>query len=343
MSEVSDVQHIPAYIALALVTWGEANGLAQKLLLQQLQLSDLAELQADDCRLSAANYEQLLTYLYQQTGRADLGFIIAKQLTITSYGVLGHAMLSAATVGHAIEMGLHYYQLTSSFMTLNAQHLVDKLQVQASLDFPLPALSQFAPEELVIGFTQIARQFMGEDFSPLLVCFSAPQPLYHQELVDYLRCPIVYQQASCLFEIDNNVLSLPLKTANALTAKQLLNLCQQLLAQQQVLSDVNEDIVLRVQKIIKARANYWPSMQQVAQQLAMSERTLRRRLQAVGTDYQQQVSQVREQLAKQLVVNRQVSVEQVAAVLGYSEAASFRRAFHRWTGESPQDYRLGNL
>jgi AraC-like DNA-binding protein len=80
-------------------------------------------------------------------------------------------------------------------------------------------------------------------------------------------------------------------------------------------------------------------MQQVAAQLAMSERTLRRRLQAQGTDYQQQVEQVRQQLAQHLMSNPQVTVQQAAAVLGYSEAASFRRAFHRWTGVSPQEFR----
>lgn len=89
--------------------------------------------------------------------------------TIASYGVLGHAMLSAATVGQAIDMGLNYYRLTSSFMTLSSRQYPQKLQIIASLDYPLPALSQFAPEELVIGFTQIARQLMGERFSPLLV------------------------------------------------------------------------------------------------------------------------------------------------------------------------------
>jgi len=234
-------------------------------------------------------------------------------------------------------MGLNYYRLTSSFMTLSSRQYPQKLQIIASLDYPLPALSQFAPEELVIGFTQIARQLMGEDFSPLLVHFRGQQPSYHADLAEYLRCPIQYQQDDCLFEVDSSVLSLPLKTANALTAKQLLSLCQQLLSQEPVV--VVDDIVLRVQQLIKEKANYWPSMQEVAARLAMSERTLRRRLQAQGTDYQQQVDQVRQQLAQQLISNKQVTIQQIAAVLGYSEPASFRRAFYRWMGVSPQAFR----
>jgi|GEM_PF-5149445 len=333
--------HIPAYIALVLVDWGMAQGISAELLAQSLSLPSIQSLSADDCRLSAQQYEQLLCLLYQQTGRDDIALACAKQLTIASYGVLGHAMLSAATVGQAIEMGLSYYRLTSSFMTLTAHQDNDTLQIVASLDYPSPALSQFAPEELVLGFTQIARQLMGEDFSPLLVQFTGKQPRYYLELESYLRCPIVYQQTECLFALDSRVLSLPLKTANALTAKQLLNLCQQLLAEQQHHLVRIDEIVQRVQLELRASPNYWPSMPEVAKRLAMSERTLRRKLHAAQTDFQQQVELVRQQLAKQLLTNKRVTVEQAAAVLGYSEAASFRRAFHRWMGVSPQGYRQG--
>jgi AraC-like DNA-binding protein len=131
--------------------------------------------------------------------------------------------------------------------------------------------------------------------------------------------------------------TLPLKTANALTASQLLRLCQSLLQANQ--SKTEDDLVIKVQAVIKAKVNVWPTMVTVAKVLGLSERTLRRRLEALGTDYQQQVDLVRQQLAKQLIVNRHVSVEQVAAVLGYSEAASLRRAFHRWWGMSPQLFR----
>jgi AraC-like DNA-binding protein len=331
---------IPAYIAIALVEWAKIYAIKPTKLAEVLSFSVIDELYAEDCRLSAQQYERLLAYLYQHSERPDLGLLFAQQLTLASYGVLGHAMLSAATVGQAIDMGLSYYRLTSSFMTLSSTQSAHTLHIRAVLDYPLPALSQFAPEELIIGWTKIARQLMGEDFSPLCVSFRGPQPPYHVALVEYLRCPIKYLQDACLFEIDSSVLSLPLKTANALTAKQLLNLCQQLLNQEPVI--VADDIVVQVQQLIKAKANYWPSMQQVADLLAMSERTLRRRLQAQGTDYQQQIDQVRQQLAKQLISNKQVTVQQAAAVLGYSEPASFRRAFYRWMGVSPQAFRLAN-
>ena len=332
--------HIPAYIAIILVEWALSKGFSNQQLAASLALDNLQLLYTDNYRLAAEDYENLLNLLYGQ-GYVDLGLMIGTQVNVSSYGVLGHAMLSAPTVGEAIKYGLDYYRLTSSFMSLESLEQTEHFIIRAQLDYPLPALAQFAPEELICGFTHVARQLMGEDFSPLFVHFIGQQPSYHQALQDYLRCPIYYQQADCQFSMDKRLLSLPLKTANALTAKQLLILCQQLLAEQQHHVLRVDEIVQRVQQELRASPNYWPSMPEVAKRLAMSERTLRRKLQAAQTDFQEQVEQVRQQLAKQLLANKRVTVEQAAAVLGYSEAASFRRAFHRWMGVSPQGYRQG--
>jgi len=334
---MSDLYSIPPYIAITLVDWGLMQGISKSSMAEALSLGDVRELSAGKCQLSANDYELLLTLLYQQTGQQQLGLLIGASINIADYGVLGHAMLSAATVGEAIHLGLEYYRLTSSFMTLTSSIDDENFHITARLDYDLAAIRQFAPEELLLGLTQVARQLLGEDFSPVTVHFNTAKPDYSDDLAHFFRCPIVFEQELCRFVLAKNLLSLPLKTANALTASQLLRLCQSLLQANQ--SKTEDDLVIKVQAVIKAKVNVWPTMVTVAKVLGLSERTLRRRLEALGTDYQQQVDLVRQQLAKQLIANRQVSIEQVAAVLGYSEAASFRRAFHRWLGMSPQLFR----
>lgn len=328
---------IPALIAITLTEWAGEQGVSAGAMAAALGMDSLDGLQHEELRLSPVDYENLLALIYRETGRDDLGLAIGSRLTVSSYGVLGHAMLSAATAGEAIRIGLDYYRLTSAFMTLRAETTSDGLVMTAHLDYPLPCLERFAPEEQMVGVTAVARDLLGPDFNPLAIDFAIPEPPYAQRLRDWFRCPVNFRQPENRFVVDSRLLGVSLRTANALTAKHLLNLCETLLQQDRAAGP--GDLLQRVNGAIRARVGHWPSMVEVAEQLGMSERTLRRRLQELGTDYQREIDAVRHQLSLQLLVNPDVTVEQMAAVLGYSEAVSFRRAFQRWTGMTPQAWR----
>lgn len=82
-----------------------------------------------------------------------------------------------------------------------------------------------------------------------------------------------------------------------------------------------------------------PSLAVITRAMGISERTLRRRLRAVGTSYNTILSEVRARVAKNILLDQMITVDCVAAQLGYSETANFRHAFKRWTGHSPQSYR----
>lgn len=328
---------IPALIAITLTDWAREQGVPATALAAALGVESLTALQDEERRLSPADYEALLALIYRETGREDLGLAIGSRLTVSSYGVLGHAMLSAATAGEAIRIGLDYYRLTSAFMTLQAHLIPEALIMTARLDYPLPHLQRFAPEEQMVGVTAVARDLLGSDFSPLAIDFAMPPPPYADRMKAWFACPVRYHQPENRFLVDSRLLDVSLRTANALTARHLLNLCETLLQQDRATSP--GDLLQRVNAAIRARVGHWPSMVEVAEQLGMSERTLRRRLQELGTDYQREIDAVRHHLALQLLENPEVTVEQMAAVLGYSEAVSFRRAFQRWTGKTPQLWR----
>jgi AraC-like DNA-binding protein len=82
-----------------------------------------------------------------------------------------------------------------------------------------------------------------------------------------------------------------------------------------------------------------PSLAEVASMLHLSPRTLRRRLAEEGTSYRTLLDEVRGQLAEELLLNEQLTVEEVAQRLGYAETSSFTHAFRRWTGQGPRALR----
>lgn len=97
-----------------------------------------------------------------------------------------------------------------------------------------------------------------------------------------------------------------------------------------------------VQRVLAALGNLEagvPTLYAITLQLGISERTLRRRLKSSGTSYSQILRELRANVAKQLLLDELVTVDRIAAQLGYSESANFRHAFRRWTGQSPRSYR----
>ena len=80
-------------------------------------------------------------------------------------------------------------------------------------------------------------------------------------------------------------------------------------------------------------------MSDVARSLAISTRTLQRRLQEEGTNYQAALNATRESLARHYLRNEGMSVGQISFLLGYESPSSFYRAFHSWTGQTPETAR----
>jgi AraC-like DNA-binding protein len=95
----------------------------------------------------------------------------------------------------------------------------------------------------------------------------------------------------------------------------------------------------KVRRIILADSWRFPGVEEVASELHMSARTLKRKLQQLGTSYQIILSDLRKALAVEYLTQTDMTVDDIAIQLGYSDASNFARAFRRWTGKSPSDYR----
>ncbi len=101
-------------------------------------------------------------------------------------------------------------------------------------------------------------------------------------------------------------------------------------------------VVEQVRQLIVARPGYFPDIDYVAEKLNMTSRTLRRRLAAEGSSYQQILGEVRYQLAREYLGTSTLPLEEIAVLLGYSAPGNFTHAFKRWHGTSPRQYRQEN-
>jgi AraC-like DNA-binding protein len=127
------------------------------------------------------------------------------------------------------------------------------------------------------------------------------------------------------------VLDQPLPQANEVTVAAAQESCRSLVTARRRRTGIAHD----VRELLVTVDGPAPSIEEVAVDLAMSERTLRRRLDDAGTSYRSLLGEVRQTLAEQMLATGALSVEDVAIRLGYAEATPFIAAFKRWTGVTP--------
>jgi len=127
----------------------------------------------------------------------------------------------------------------------------------------------------------------------------------------------------------------PLPAANAELARQNDEVVVQFLAR----LDRANVVAQAHAKLIDLLPSGDCSKAKVASSLNMSVRTLHNRLADAGTTYQHLLDKTRQDLAEQYMAQANISVSEVAYLLGFSDCSNFSRAFHRWTGVSPSDFR----
>jgi len=167
------------------------------------------------------------------------------------------------------------------------------------------------------------------------VSLAFPRPQFVRPYQDFFGAPLRFAAARNELVMDSALMdqALPMASEPGLRAAEAQ--CRQLLAARKPRSGIAEKVRAR----ILADSSHFLDMNQAAAALAMTPRTLRRRLLDEGTTYRALCDEVREALAEELLAAPQLPVERIAERLGYANASSFILAFKRWKGKPPQAYR----
>jgi AraC-like DNA-binding protein len=137
------------------------------------------------------------------------------------------------------------------------------------------------------------------------------------------------------WEFDAALLSLPLPNANPITADVCASFCARML------EDIGQEhaLVKTIKEACLNRMDDLPRAEQMAEQLHLSTRTLHRRLVDAGTSYQAIIDRIRERLAIEFLERTDLSVDEIAERSGFSDVSNFRKAFKKWTGQTPAYFR----
>lgn len=264
-----------------------------------------------------------------------LGIDVGRRQTPSGWGMLGYAINCCATVGDALEMGAKYHRVSASLNSLRLQRDGPKAYWIAEPPVDLGPLLGFAIEEEFAALSRAGPLLTGRPIPVLEAHFTYPAPAHAHRYTEMLDCKLHFGAAQNQLVLDAACLDYPILQANPLSVGTATRLCDQFLAAHPK-SDL---LTLQIRNYLLAQQGHFASAEELATHLNLTSRTLRNHLRQAGQSFQQILDGVRSQLAKDYLLQAPLKVEEIATRLQFSDARSFRRAFKKWTGVTPADFR----
>lgn len=313
-----------------------ARGHALAPVLQVLGVSE-AELGDADWRIPRVRFNAALEQAIELSEDPFIGLHAGEQVRPAHYGVLGHVMMSCETSRHVIERHRQWHQLVARGEIVEYEETKNLVWLRESLPGGKDLITRAGVECNMAATLTYARWLFGRDIVPAELHFPYPAPADLAEYRRVFRCPMRFDADGLALAIHGGMLDAALPQANP----ELRQLMEARAARQAAELGLDGDEFLgQLRKVIAARLpQAAPDMDAAAAAMNISARTLQRRLAERGTHYKRALDDTRRDLALSYVRDPQLSLMDAVLLLGFSEQSAFHRAFRRWTGTTPNEYR----
>lgn len=283
---------------------------------------------------------ELLDEAVRQTGEPDLGLKANLGADFADYGPQGFATLNAENLGEALKVMISYIGLSQSGVEVTSHVAKGVCVLEVCItDWRVPVHRTNIDWLISFGIAFI-RTWCGRNWSPKEAHFMYAEPKDTAIYQHAIGCPIFFSSQSNCFVFSESVLDKTKTDADPRLFEILRDDLDRLLKQTLAATDAEHDLITEVQTEIARRiCSGAPSIDQVATRLNISTRTLQRRLADKGYAFKELVEVIRHKMAVNYIKNSQYSFIDITFLLGYSEVGAFSRAFRRWTGKTPAQYR----
>ena len=291
----------------------------------------------DATRLSAVQQLRVIQNARAISGSPHLGLQLGRRLTPSTHGPIGYLALSSPDLLTALQALRDFLPLRIAFAQLDLQRTDRWLQCTLQLQLAAP------PEErrillecFALLLQALVESVLGTPPRGARFEFAFAPPGYCGMYADYFHVPTRFDAVHSSLWLPAGLIYTANSGGDPESYRLAQNLCQRLLEQ---VPSGSLSITDRVRRLLLSMPPGAASEAEVARALFVSRRTLARRLAREGSGYRQLREQIFAEMAARHLRDTELSVEAVAVLLGYHDAANFRRAFHRWYGCSPQDFR----
>ena len=315
----------------------QSYGLDATALLRDLEL-DVDELRSTSARVPEETYDELIFRAVEATGDPAFGLRFADYCHPTSFSALGLALLASETLRDYCERWKRYFALinTNESVEFGSEGGLAYLADSRVPSNASPAVERAHEDAFIALVVKYIRLMYRPDYVPAKVTSIWPAPEQRGDVYrDYFGIEPEFDSTRNAIYISKEDLDVPLPAANAALARQNDQVVVDFLARMNKVdlpSQVNR-------KIIELLPSGECSNERIAAALNMSVRALYNKLNKVGTSYQELLDNTRKQLAFQYMLREEMSISEIAYLLGFTDCSNFSRAFRRWSGKSPSDFR----
>lgn len=314
------------------------HGLDARALCEEAGL-DLATLHDPEARIPSPGLGVLTGVLAGRLDCPALGLELARLTELDPSDAVSRVLMASRTLREGYSRAFRYQRLWVG----NEPFSLEPCEGGARLVFQTtsPALPSLRVNtEWVLGLAlESMRALTGEPLTPLWVHFQHEAPPDPSVYEDFFGIPVTFGAARAELAVADSVLDHPLDHAHAMLMSFLEKNAETKVAQLPSPHVLSEQVraVLR-----SALSGGDSSLKAVAARLHLSPRTLQRRLKEEGTHHEQVLEELRRELAA-VYLGRRMDIAEVSFLLGYANPTAFHRAFKRWMGESPEQYRARQL
>ena len=324
---------IPIKQVLILLEAAKRSGFSTELLLQECGIEP-ADVANPEARIDKKTFIHLMLTVMRHTEDEFMGFGSGRVSKPGTYSMMAHAVINCATLEKAIRRGAKFYELFDYAITSRLIPSDDEALIQ----FVSRGDVLFRPHimEAVVFLTlRFLSWLIGQQIVPKRINLDFDS-IDDGEFANQFPCQVHYSQPRCEIVLDSRYMAMPL-VQNQLSLSKFLKASLEELMDGDI---ENASLNAQIRSIIsKEFGNNFPDFSVVCDKLAMTPQTLRRRLKDENTSYQEIKDTIRKDASIYYLSKPELTIDEIALLMGFSEASSFHRAFKKWTGKTPSAYR----
>jgi AraC-like DNA-binding protein len=269
------------------------------------------------------------------SGDPCIGLRVARCFSPASLHALGFAWLTSDSLYDALSRLVRYFRVISDSVELELTVAGHECRLSIGKIMHRRRSHDQSHDALWAAVVSLCRISTSDSFVPLAVELERPQPPCVADFYALFRAPITFGATRDSMTFPRDEVERPLPTAN----RALAHSNEQIVADYMARLDHKRFSDRVRHSLVEALPAGGVEAGHVARSLNVSLRTLQRRLADEDTTWSELLDQARRELALRFIGERQMPVKEATYMLGFSEPANFTRAFRRWTGRSPTEYR----